>query len=360
MNEPLFSQPVIEAAAEPREVRLERRDAEARKGGGMWLALWLLLIVAAAAGGYYLWQQQRHLRLEGAAQRQDLTERLQTLQHRVDELGPLSQHVTDQDSALANLQSRQQALEESQDKLRNDLTGSARLWDVEQVAVLLQIANDRLRLEDEVGPSLAALQAADRHLQQLKNPTLLEVRRQLAKEIATLESASKPDVPGMAFKLEALINGIDRLPVVTGQTIDTAAPAAEPVTGWRGMLHDLWEDIKGLVVIKHRGRADRPLLAPDEHYFLYQNLRLQLEAARIALLRRDSRSYRDGLRQAREWIGQYFDDQAPAVAATLDELTRLQQVDIAPPLPDISASLDTLEGWLAQRKQEKPAGATAP
>lgn len=236
-------------------------------------------------------------------------------------------------------------------KLRSDLTGSERVWDVEQITVLLQIANDRLSLEGEVGPALAALQAADHHLQDLKNPGLLDVRRQLAEEINALESTPRPDVSGMALTLEALINGIDRLPLAEGEAVSPSAPATEPSAGWRGVLHDLWEEIKGLVVIKRRGRAEHPLLPPDERYFLRQNLRLELETARLALLRRDRQTYELSVRQAAGWIGEYFDAQAPAPAAALDELARLQQTDIAPPLPDISASLDRLQAWLKKHKQ---------
>ncbi len=106
------------------------------------------------------------------------------------------------------------------------------------------------------------------------------------------------------------------------------------------------------MVIKRRGEADRALLAPDERYFLTQNLRLNLESARIALLRHDRQSYQQALRSAREWIALYFDDTAPAVEATLKELTRLQQIDIAPSLPDISGSLNALRSWLTRQKRQ--------
>jgi len=368
MSEALLSEkPVLEADTAPSAAEAAGAPAQAeaarhrepRERGRVGLALWLLLLTAAlAGGGDYLWRQLQQTRQALAAEQQAVNRKLDTAQQRLDALQGLAQRVAGQDSALAAMQSRQQALEESLGKLRSDLTGSARLWDVQQIAVLLQIANDRLRLEADVGPSLAALQAADRNLQQLKNTALLEVRRRLAREINALESVPTPDVPGMALKLEALINGVDHLPLATGEDVSTAAPPATRPEGWRGVLHDLWENIKSLVVIKHRGGADRPLLAPDERYFLRQNLRLELETARLALLRRDNESYQDSLHQARDWIGHYFDEQAAATAAARQELAGLQQADIAPPLPDISGSLTTLQEWLA--KQQQPAAKAGP
>ena len=224
---------------------------------------------------------------------------------------------------------------------------------------MLQIANDRLHLENEVGPSLAALEAADRHIQSLKNPGLLEVRRRLAEEISALRSTPNPDISGMALSLNALIQGIDHLPIASAALPShPTATATDTGKGWRGFLHDLWEKLSSLVSIHHHGEADRPLLAPTERYFLRQNLRLNLETARIALLRRDEPTYKQSLSEAQDWINHYFDNDAAPTAGALQELAHLQQTEIAPSLPDISGSLNALQQWLSDQQthqnQAKP------
>ena len=352
------------AGAKPVEGQTQDRPSRKKHGSGgrVWPSLFALLVLAAiGAGGYYSWHTLQSMTQQLSSDRETNRQQLEALQQRTDQL---EQHV---DTALTAdikaLQGQQHALEDSMASLRSELTGDARVWDVEEVATLLQIANDRLHLEKEVAPSLAALQAADRHLQALKNPALLEVRRLLAEEITALRGTAHPDIEGMALSLNALIQGIDRLPIASAALQSASSPANAPESGWRGVAHDLWEKLKSLVSIQHRGQADRPLLAPDQRYFLRQNLRLNLEAARIALLRRDSQTFQQMLSTAQEWISQYFDNDAPATAGTLQELAHLQQTDIAPSLPDISGSLNALRTWLNGQKAHpapRASGATQP
>ncbi len=322
-------------------------------GGRIGLTLFMLALVvgAGAGGGYFLWYSLQTARQQLSAVNERLRQQLDAVNQRTDHL---DQQVKANQSLTADVQTlktQQQALEDSITDLRNQHNGDQRIWDVEEIATLLQIANERLHLEKAVAPSLAALEAADHHLQALKNPALLEVRRQLAEDINALRATPKPDISGMALSLDALINGIDRLPIASA----ALQPQASETTGakekgWRGVLHDLWEKLRSLVSIHHQGESDRPLLAPEQRYFLRQNLRLDLEAARIALLRRDAQTYRQTLGSAQKWIARYFDNEAAPTAGALQELAHLQQTDIAPSLPDISGSLNALQTWLNKRQ----------
>lgn len=332
-------------------------SAPAKHGAGHRLVV-LLVLAAAGASAYFLWHALQSTRQQVDADMASSRQQLEALARRTEQL----EHQAGESlpGSIAALQTQQQSLEESIDKLRSETIGDAS-WVLEETAALLETANERLRLEGAVAPSLAALEAADRHLQKLRNPALFEVRRRLAEEINTLRSVANPDITGIALSLGTLIEGIDRLPLANGEiTKDQAAAPGISENGWRGVLHSLWEKLKGLVVIKHRGAADRPLLAPDERYFLRQNLRLELESARIALLRRDSRTYQQTLRSSQDWIGRYFDNEAPGTANTLKELARLQQIDIAPILPDISGSSNALHTWLEQQRRQKSSATAQP
>jgi uncharacterized protein HemX len=93
------------------------------------------------------------------------------------------------------------------------------------------------------------------------------------------------------------------------------------------------------------------LLSPAQTYFLRENLKLRLLAARVALLARDEASFRDDIRAAQAWIGRYFDSKARAnvvASATLKQLAE-SPVSISP--PDINSSLAAVRAARAAREK---------
>jgi len=93
-----------------------------------------------------------------------------------------------------------------------------------------------------------------------------------------------------------------------------------------------------------------PLLAPEDRYFLYRNLELQLESARLAALRADKANYVESLSAANRWLNSRFDETSPAVQSAIATLAELNEIEVAPEQPDISGSLSALRRSLAQER----------
>jgi len=98
-------------------------------------------------------------------------------------------------------------------------------------------------------------------------------------------------------------------------------------------------------------------LTPKESFFLYQNLQLQLETARLAAMRHDEASFTASLKTARSWLDKYFDSESTDVTAFAASLEGLSGLDIDPPLPDISSALTALRAHT--RGEDKRAGPAA-
>ena len=62
---------------------------------------------------------------------------------------------------------------------------------------------------------------------------------------------------------------------------------------WTRFVREAWNDVRQLVRVQHMEKADVPILAPTQSFFLRENLKLRLIGARLALLTRDQASYKD-------------------------------------------------------------------
>ncbi|MEE9575237.1 MAG: uroporphyrinogen-III C-methyltransferase, partial [Gammaproteobacteria bacterium] len=114
----------------------------------------------------------------------------------------------------------------------------------------------------------------------------------------------------------------------------------------------LWQEIKSLVVIKRSGEVKQALLLPGEEYYLYQNLRLELESARQSVLRSDSLNLRSSIDLILTWTRRYFDTSNSAVINVMETLDKMRSVELKPELPDISSSLESLRAYIRENDSE--------
>jgi uroporphyrin-3 C-methyltransferase len=200
------------------------------------------------------------------------------------------------------------------------------------------MANHRLLLERDAAGAAALLRSADAVLVALDDFALHEVRARLAEEILALESLPALDAEGLFLQLEAIKRDIDRLPLRMPEWVAEPAPPEAPAGVWQALSTELGR----LLRFRQFDGAVRPLLAPEEAVYLELNLRLMLERAQLAGLRREQAIYAQSIAAAAGWIERYLDVETPEVRRVLDGLRALEGVDLAAPLPDVSGSLNAL------------------
>lgn len=322
----------------------------------------LLIALAAGAGSYLAWRAQAEARAFAAqasarntAQLGELDAGLRDLRNQLDgTLGTQIQTLETRQRALrASLQTVQNSLQSLYAAVREKSSSAALFAQTEQ---LIHTANHRLLLEHDIATARAALSAADQLLRGSDDPQALRIRELLAQDINALSALAAPDISGMAFTLESMANNIEELTPTT-PTVDTGDSARATVAAdkdWRAVLRNVWSEIKGLVVIRYNDKPAPPLVAPEQAYFLQQNLRLVLESARLSLLRRDTQNFRASLDTARQWIKRYYDTETPLAAGMLETLTRLAQTDINPPMQEITAPLRALQQLRREQERTKP------
>jgi uroporphyrin-3 C-methyltransferase len=220
-------------------------------------------------------------------------------------------------------------------------------WIVAEVEYLLRIAAHRLDLARDTETAIVALELADQRLGATQDPGWAGVRAQLARDIAALGAYATPDLAGLAARLGALIDQVPQLTVARAavgpdRSMSGATARSPEERSWDTLLDDLLAGFKGAVRIRERGQPVAAMLAPEHQFFLYENMKLRLEAARLALARGDQASYLSNLETATRWLTDHFSQDAIA-AAMQASLASLHTIDVAPALPDISQSLRALQ-----------------
>jgi uroporphyrin-III C-methyltransferase len=318
------------------------QDKNGSSRQAVWLVLIVLLLLMIVGGGWWLHQQVN-------LQQQQQAERLETLET---ELAALRSDSEREQGQFDTLKGQQQALADKLDEFisRETLTSEdlMKTWALQEIKYLLTVANERAQLAHDVTGAIRALQLADKQLQTLSDYRLHPLRALIAEEIMDLEALADVDIAGIALKLQTAARHVQSLRAKKGPEVRAGEEPATPEsvtagTGWRQAVADIWQQIRSLVVIRHDQSGDAAVLVPEQRYFLYQNLRLQLESARLALLNADNSNYQHSLQIAIDWLQQYFTgDQRDAM---LNTLKQLQEADINVSVPDISGSLNWLEEY---------------
>ena len=323
----------------------------------------LVALIVALGGvvlGYTKWvelngslQQERQVVVELQAGQQEAGGRL-------DETGKIiaaqKAAFAAQDAVLkqerARLERQGAEMKESLDGVFQRIGRSSTEWVVAEAEYLMRIANHRLQLEGDAATAQVALETADGRLLDSGDPVWTGVREKLAREVTQLRSIKVLDLAGHTSKLSGLVSQVEKLklpmsgPVVSAKSQQEAEKSKEFTVDT--VLRDGWEGFKSLMVIRQNNRPLTAMLGPEQRFFLYQNLRLQLEAARLALLRKDQELYDSSLERAAAWIAEFFDQKHAVTKAMQAGIDGLKGLQVQPALPDISGSLRML---LEQRRQ---------
>lgn len=254
------------------------------------------------------------------------------------------------EAKLAESQNQQVALEALYQELSRSRDESV-LAEVEQI---LTIAAQHLQLAGSVQAALAALQTADSRLARSDRPQFLPLRKVLARDIERLKGTPNVDVAGLALRLDQVIAQVDAMPLAFEERAGAPGVPAGARGGegyWNRLGMEIWSELKQLVRIRNVERPEPVLLAPSQAFFLRENLKLRLLNARLALLSRDQKVFREDLNLAVAWLQKYFDMRAKPTATASANLKQLAASGIGIDLPGIGLSLAAVRNYKLSREK---------
>ena len=276
-----------------------------------------------------------------------------------DGLDTLQQSHNDLTAGLARLAGRQAGIDEQLAGILRNLNSLHRQrggdtgWQLAEVGYLFRIASLRLALAKDADAAQAILLSADARLREIPDPALVSVREQLVGDINRLKSAARTDISGVALALGDLAEQADQLPLNLGPFAEEARlpdPASVDMENrWQRLVRSLWQELKSLLVISRKDSNSVALLAPRERFFLRHNLRLQLEAARLAVLMRDAEQLRDSAGACRNWLEEFFDTEDNSVRSAREILENAAALELDDPVPSIDATLTAFDEYMTRR-----------
>jgi uncharacterized protein HemX len=359
-EEPVVEEPVAdETVAETVTPEKPRRE---RSGNSVaWLAF-LLSIIAFAAAGYTAWQgwlsgrdtsaSDNYSKLESrlAASDESLAEleaeiaALDAGDPDIDaKLSALRQDLDERIRLLSSLPARISTLEGSVASLAGVSEGARDAWILAESEYYMQIANAQLQLANNPHLAGLALKMADERIVQLANPALTDVRRAISDELAALDVMEKPDIEGATLTLASLARVVDSLPLAAAAETEDEATGVDPELSGAGRA---WASVKnamsGLVKVTPPERAKLVQMSPDAEYFLRNNIALQLQSARLALLRGEQAVFEQSLDDTSALLNDYFDADSTQVAGALATIAEIRGHVFSTDVPDISESLRLL------------------
>lgn len=308
---------------------------------GRWIAVGAALLAAfTAAAVVYAWNtQQRVKSLES-----ELVKRQQDMGSQATEARVAAREAqeTSRDAAakLALLEARVAETSLQRTQLEDLIQSLARSRDenvLADVEAALRVALQQTAITGSAEPLVITLKQADERLARYNQPRLERVRRAIAQDLDNTRAAGTTDLAVLALRLDELIRLVDELPLLavaerkpaakaagaaTAPVASASAPAAEHwADRWRHAGQYLWQEAKSLIRVTRIEHPEGVLVAPEQTWFLRENLKLRLLNARLALLSRQFDTAQGDLRDVQAALDRYFDRNTRRVVAA-QELVR--------------------------------------
>ncbi len=350
----------------------------------------MLAAALAALALAIAWDSQRRIK----SLERELVQRQDASQRDAAEARALARTAQDQardaaaKSALLEARVAEAAMQRSQvEELLQSVARSRDENVVADVEAAIRVAMQQSAITGSAEPLLATLRQAEERLARYNQPRLERVRRAVQRDLERTRALGLVDVSTLTARIDEAVRQVDDLPLLSvaapagpargsGRSVAGATPGSAPVHAaaaasaaatagaastaaagsgtaaspvdwrarlaawWRGVAEQVGNEVRALVRVTRVDSADSALIAPDQQFFVRENLKLRLLNARLALFARQFEIAQADLREAQGSIDRYFDRSSKRVAAVSDALRQVgtQARQAALPRPDESLS----------------------
>lgn len=295
-----------------------------------------------------------------------------TIQQTVDEHQTSSQNLSHQ---IQQLQQQQNELSVRSKLNQQYLQGDTHDWMQYEVMHLLRMASHRLTLSYDIAGATAALQAAQARIAELDDPALLDIIQSIQQQIKNLSQLTVLDVSNLHEQIDAIRNELssalidaaadDHKKFTSNKTTSTQEHTTTDVVE-HTTSHPIWNASQSILLkliesakaffndsvqVTHGTQNSAEFLKHQNNRHTYEMVNIHLLEAQHAIAQRDNESYRQHLDAARQRIRAHpgFQHQA----SIIENIQTLSEINLTPPLPDISQPSNLLAEKMTQSKVSK-------
>lgn len=338
---------------------------------------WLSLLIGAASLGssVLLWQKVDGMKELLARQALDATTQATEARALARESQDL---VRDASAKLSVMEVRVNEVSLQRGQLDTLVQNLARSRDdtlVIDIESAIRMAQQQVQLTGSTEPLVATLQSSIKRLERTAQPRLAPVQQAMERDLVRLSQSAVTDTASLLARLDDVVRLVDDMHVQNSAPVpnvqrqpqrtapsaaDSKANAEAPVATsptqwqwWSDWGHKIWqasrEEARDLVRVSRIENADAMLMAPEQAFFVRENLKLKLLNARLAVLARQYDAARADIGAAQATLSKYFDNSSRRthqVQAVLAQLQAHMQASQQPGLDDTLAALSTAAAGL--------------
>ncbi|CAM3122515.1 uroporphyrinogen-III C-methyltransferase [Vibrio diazotrophicus] len=312
--------------------QMNKLDKQSKKGTK--LATVAIVLAALLGGGLAIQMQQQQSQYEAqmAALRAELNqtrsavdtqlaEVTQQAEAKATEVTHRAETVLEQQQK--SIQSLQLAMADVKGRRPND-------WLLAEADYLVKLAGRKLFLEHDVESATQLMESADQRIASLNDPSLTPLRKAMANDITKLKSVPLIDRDGLVLRLISLQQQVDTLPLANAILPDapqeTQQVVSDDINNWQDNLMTSLKDFaENFITFRTRDGNVIPLLSPEQHFYLKENVKAKLETAIKSVYVEQQEIYTTSLKTAQEWSTSFFNQNDNTVQTFQSTLAKLAE-----------------------------------
>lgn len=192
-------------------------------------------------------------------------------------------------------------------------------WLLAEADYLVKLAGRKLFLEYDAVSATKLMESADQRIAALNDPSLVPLRKSMANDITKLKTIPLIDREGLVLRITALQQQVDTLPLANAilpqaEQQQTQA-VSQNIDDWQdNLLTSLKDFSDNFITFRTRDGNVIPLLSPQQHFYLKENIKAKLETAIKAVYVEQQDLYTTALTTADKWSATFFNQDSKEVA----------------------------------------------